>query len=167
MKNKISVLILSLVVQGFLVISVALVIYVDAVVFAHGTPEYSLTELTQEGILLVSAAIFLALSKIYPKSRGFLIVMGGFFTVMLIREADGFFDQINHGFWVYPAILVTALTLFFVYRFRDTFSAPMTKCFETIPFVYITVGLMIVILFSRIFGIWCLSSRKLPLVHEF
>lgn len=133
-------------------ISIASIIYVDTVIFDHGVSEYSLTEFTQEGLIFVSVIIFFALSKNQPESRGFLVLCGGFFSVMLIRELDGFFDQIKHGFWVYPAIVVTLITLIYARKSPGTVSSPLVYYFQTSPFAYIIIGLMIVILFSRIFG---------------
>ena len=143
---------MSITVQSFLMISTVLIIYADTVIFDHGVSERSLTELTQEGIIFVSVIIFFALSKSQPESRGFLVLCGGFFSVMLIRELDGFFDQINHGFWVYPAIVVTLITLIYAHRCPGTVSGPLVHYFQTSPFAYIMIGLMIVILFSRVFG---------------
>ena len=133
-------------------ISIVLIIYIDTVIFDHGVSELSLTEITQEGLIFVSAIIFFALSKNQPESRGFLVLCGGFFTVMLIRELDGFFDEIKHGFWVYPAIVVTLITLIYAHKSPGTVSGPLVHYFQTSPFVYITIGLMIAIFFSRIFG---------------
>lgn len=133
-------------------ISIVLIIYVDTVIFDNGVSEYSLTEFTQEGLIFVSVIIFFALSKNQPESRGFLVLCGGFFSVMLIRELDGFFDEIKHGFWVYPAIVVTLITLIYAHKSPETVSGPLVHYFQTPPFVYITIGLMITIFFSRIFG---------------
>ena len=152
LSNKLSFVILSITVQSFLMISIALIIYLDTVIFDHGASEYSLTQFTQEGLIFVSVIIFFALSKNQPESRGFLVLCGGFFSVMLIRELDGFFDEIKHGFWVYPAIVVTLITLIYARKSPGTVSGPLVHYFQTSPFVYITIGLLIVILFSRIFG---------------
>lgn len=152
MSNKLSFVILSITVQSLFMISIVLIIYVDTVIFDHGVSEYSLTEFTQEGLIFVSVIIFFALSKNQPESRGFLVLCGGFFSVMLIRELDGFFDEIKHGFWVYPAIVVTLITLIYAHKSPGTVSGPLVHYFQTSPFVYITIGLLIVIFFSRIFG---------------
>lgn len=150
--KKLGFVILSITVQSFLMISIALIIYADAVIFDHGVSEDSLTELSQEGLLFVSVIIFFALSKNQPESRGFLVLCAGFFSVLLVREFDAVFDQIKHGFWVYPAIVVTLMTLIYARKSPGTVSGPLVYYFQTSPFGYITIGLMIVLLFSRIFG---------------
>lgn len=152
LSNKLSFVILSITVQSLLMISIALIIYVDTVIFHHGVSEYSLTEFTQEGLVFVTVIIFFALSKNQAESRGFLVLCGGFFSVLLIRELDAVFDQIKHGFWVYPAIVVTLITLIYARKSPGTVSGPLVYYFQTSPFAYIIIGLMIVILFSRIFG---------------
>jgi len=133
-------------------ISIALIIYADAVIFDHGVSEDSLTELSQEGLLFVSVIIFFALSKNQPESRGFLVLCGGVFTVLLIREIDFLFDQIRHGLWIYPAIVVILVTLIYARKRSETVSGPLVYYLQTYPFAYITIGLMIVLVFSRIFG---------------
>ncbi len=146
------VVILDLVILSFLVISTALIIYVDAVIIGFGHSEHSLTEFSQEGLIFLSAIIFFVLSRTETASRGFLCLCAGFFTVLLIRELDAYFDQIKSGFWVYPAILVTAITLGYIRKFPGTVLRPMAFYLQENPFAFITIGLMIVLLFSRIFG---------------
>jgi hypothetical protein len=150
--KKISFIILNLIVQIFLVVLITLIIYLDAVIFGHGASEFSFTQFSQEGLLFVSAVIFFALSKNQPESRGFLVLCGGFFTVLLIRELDVLFDQIRHGLWIYPAIVAILVTLIYARKRPETVSGPLVYYLQTYPFAYITIGLMIVVVFSRIFG---------------
>lgn len=131
---------------------ITLIIYLDAVILGHGASEFSFTQFTQEGLLFVSAVIFFALMKNEPESRGFLILCGGFLTVLLIREIDVLFDQIRHGLWVYPAIAVILVTLVYARKSSGTVSGPLVYYLQTYPFAYIIIGLMIVTVFSRIFG---------------
>ena len=133
-------------------ILIALIIYADTVIFDHGVSEFSLTQFLQEGLVFLSLIVFFALSRNQPESRGFLVLCAGFFSVILIRELDFAFDQINQGFWVYPAIVVTLITLIYARKSPGTVSGPLVYYLQTTPFAYITIGLMIVILFSRIFG---------------
>ena len=145
-------IVLNLIVQIFLMVLITLIIYLDAVIFRHGTSEFSFTQFSQEGLLFVSAVIFFTLSKNKPESRGFLVLVGGFFTVLLIREIDVLFDQVRHGLWVYPAIVVTLITLIYARKRPETVSGPLVYYLQTYPFAYITIGLMIVLVFSRLFG---------------
>ena len=143
---------MNIIVQGFLMILIALVIYVDTVVFNHGISEYSLTQISQEGLVFVCVIIFLVLSKNQAENRGFLVLCGGFLSVLLIRELDAVFDEIKHGFWVYPAIIITLISLVYARKSPGTVFGPLVYYLQTSPFAYIIIGLMIVTLFSRIFG---------------
>lgn len=143
---------MNLIIQLFLMVLITLIIYLDAVILGHGASEFSFTQFTQEGLLFVSAVIFFALMKNEPESRGFLILCGGFLTVLLIREIDVLFDQIRHGLWVYPAIAVILVTLVYARKSSGTVSGPLVYYLQTYPFAYIIIGLMIVTVFSRIFG---------------
>lgn len=127
-------------------------LYADAVLIGGGVGESSVTELLQEALLFLSAAGFFLLARYNHNVRGFAILVGGFFGVMLIRELDGLFDTIVHGFWVYPALVWTGFMLTLAARFRQGLAAAMAAATRSQSFVYITVGLVIVLAFSRIFG---------------
>ena len=92
------------------------------------------------------------MSKFQAESRGFLVLCGGVGSVILIRELDAVFDQITHGFWVYPAIVVALIILIYVRKSPGTVSRSVAYYFQTFPFAYIIIGLMTVLFFSRIFG---------------
>lgn len=124
----------------------------DTSVFGHGVGEQSVTEWTQELLLLASALMFLALAWRQPAQRGFAILVAGFFGTMFIRELDGVFDRIVHGFWVYPAALWALAALVLAARFRQGLLATMARAAQNHSFVYIQLGLAIVLSFSRVFG---------------
>ena len=48
--------------------------------------------------------------------------------------------------------MVNLINLIYARKFPGTVSGPLVYYFQTSPFAYITIGLMIVLLFSRIFG---------------
>src|SRR5690554_2747726 len=79
-------------------------IYVDLVILAHGMPESSVTEYSQEALLLGSTVAFLYLAYKSEQQRSFALLVGGFFGALFIREFDGVFDRIQHGAWVYFVI---------------------------------------------------------------
>jgi hypothetical protein len=91
--------------------SVPLIVYIDSVVLGDGVSELSITEIAQEVLLLLSAFLFFVAAIRHPESRGFFVLVGGFFIAMLVRELDFLFDVIHHGSWLYAAISTTAASI--------------------------------------------------------
>lgn len=137
---------------AFFVLLAPLAVYLDTSVIGHGLSEQSITEWSQEGLLFISAVLFFALAWRQPAKRGFAILVGGFFGTMLIRELDGVFDNIAHGFWVYPACLWAAVVVALAARYRQGLLGTMARAANSRSFVYIVLGLAIVLSFSRVFG---------------
>ncbi|MCK9563097.1 MAG: hypothetical protein M0R02_10320 [Bacteroidales bacterium] len=130
-----------------------LFVFIDSVVIGHGVTEDSLTEYAQETLLLVSALLFWHGARRHPDSRGFLLLVAGFFGCALIRELDSYLDFISHGFWVWPANLLALATISYVaLRCKDTVLEPMAAFIDTKPYFYMVFGLLVVFVFSRLFG---------------
>lgn len=68
--------------------------------------ESSYTEYTQEGFLFLVICLFLYCFFKKPEVKTLSILLSLFFTVHLIRELDSIFDNIIHGFWIYPALSI-------------------------------------------------------------
>lgn len=136
-------------------------VYIDIVLLGDSMKEASITEYSQETLLLVSAASFFILARYNRDVRGFAILVGGFFATMLIRELDSLFDQIVHGFWVYPATAWTCFVLLLAARFRENLLPAMAAATRSHAFVFIIVGLATVLAFSRVFGTGSLWSAVL------
>jgi hypothetical protein len=132
--------------------AVPLVIALDTVVLDHGVQEMSVTEFTQKGLLVLCTALVAMTARKRQDSRGFLVLVAGFFGVMLIRESDWLFDLITPGFWIYPALVVSVAVIVYAARQRGTVISPMITCASTKPFAYLAVGLLLVLVFSRTFG---------------
>jgi hypothetical protein len=137
---------------AILMVAVPLVVALDVMVFKHGVQEISATEFAQEGLLFLSALLMALTARKRPDARGFLALVAGFFGVMLIREADMFFDAISQGFWLYPALAVTLAVCVYAARHRDTVIEPMLRFARTKPAAYLVIGLLLVLVFSRAFG---------------
>ena len=150
--SKASIISLKLVLQTALIIIAVFIIIKDADLIVQGNSESSWTEYAQEFCLLVAIILFAFSAKLYPQARGFLVLVTGFFATMLIREADDLFNQIQHGFWKYPALMVTLLTVLYARKCSGTVKQPLWNFLDSKNFVYITLGLTIVMVFSRIFG---------------
>ncbi len=127
-------------------------VYIDVVVIGDSMREASFTEFFQETLLLLSAVGFFILAYFNRSVRGFAILVGGFFVTMLIRELDGFLDEIVHGFWIYPALAWTGFVLFLAARFREGLLPAMADATRSHAFVFIVIGLATVLAFSRVFG---------------
>ena len=76
----------------------------------------------------------------------------GLFATMLIRELDAVFDKIQHGFWVYPALIMSLAAVLYARTCVGTVNKPMLEYMDSKNFVYITLGLIIILIFSRAFG---------------
>lgn len=129
-----------------------LAVYIDTNILGTGIREASVTEYSQETLLAISSLIFFALAYFNKSLRGFAILVGGFFGTMLIREMDQVLDAVFHGFWVYPAVLWAGLIIAIAMRFRHDLLATMATAARSHSFVYIVLGLAIVLAFSRVFG---------------
>lgn len=127
-------------------------VYLDAIVLQNDLPEAGVTETVQAVLLLVSALLFARKAQRNPEARGFLVLVAGFFLVMLIRELDYYLDVIVHGFWVYPALLVTAAAIGYAVKAKGTTQSPIVAFGHSQQGAIICVGLVIVLIFSRLFG---------------
>lgn len=127
-------------------------VYVDLVVIGHGMVESSVTEYTQETLLLLSALAFLFLAYKSESQRGFALLVGGFFGALFIRELDGVFDQIHHGAWVYFACAWVASICFLAAQSQGQTLKVMAQASQSKGFVYIVIGLAVLLAFSRVFG---------------
>lgn len=115
--------------------------------------EFTLTELTQELLLTGTALLFWTLAVKRPDLRGFTVLVAGFFTCALIRELDALFDQIQHGFWVYPALLVAVASIACATVFnRATIARPMVVFLNTKAYFLMAIGLVTLLFFSRTIG---------------
>jgi hypothetical protein len=131
-----------------------LCVYLDITVLdASRVSEKSITEYTQEFMILASALAFWLGAVRQPGSRGFLLLVAGFFSSMFLREMDSLFDHVFHGFWFWPTLLLAAAVIaHVVMRCRNTVLGPMADFIDTKPFYHIMFGLLVVLVFSRTFA---------------
>ena len=125
----------------------------DLLALGRTVAEDSLTEFLQSGLLLATALSFARAAGYRPESRGFLVLAAGFFGCLFIREMDGFLDLVHHGFWIWPATFVALAAATVAARFgHDTLLSPMAHFLQTGPGHLIGIGLILVLVFSRVFG---------------
>ncbi|WP_313396768.1 hypothetical protein [Pantoea septica] len=127
-------------------------IYIDVNWMNDAMHETSITETLQEVMLASVAAMFFWSAHRRPDQRGALILIGGFYSCMLIRELDFVFDVVEHGSWVWFALATAAACLAMALRSpRSTLDG--LAAFVTDRCWLMTVsGMLIVLVFSRLFG---------------
>lgn len=137
----------------FMALLPVVTVYTDVVVLGGTLTEISVTEILQETLLLLSAVFFCYGVWKKPAARGFLVLVAGFYGCMFIRETDELLDYIWHGFWVWPALLLAFGSIAYA-RFcvKGTTLQPMLSFINTKPYVFILIGLIILLVFSRTFG---------------
>jgi hypothetical protein len=128
-------------------------VLIDVRMIGDAVDEVSLTEMTQAALLLFAVFVFGYRAGRNPETRGFALLVAGFFLCMLIRELDGLLDQIAHGFWLWPALLVAGSVVAYVaVACRTKVFRPMANFIGTKSYYHIITGLVVVLVFSRIFG---------------
>lgn len=129
-----------------------LVLINDREVFMHGLSEHSVTELLQAALVLLAASVFWIRSAQMSEYQSWLQCMGGFFTLVLIREMDFYLDYVYHGFWSLLASLFLIFVVALAWRSRATFRNGLLYFISYKSYVYIMIGVIIIIVFSRLFG---------------
>lgn len=132
-----------------LFILIPAVIYLDSVVLKNGLGEVSFAEITQSLLLIVSATILISLSR-KNEPEGILFLSGSFLIMLFIREQDHYFDYVYHGFWKVPFLIFFVLILLF--KFRLSVFDGLEKIYLSRGFSYVFLGVVILIVFSRVFG---------------
>ena len=151
MKN-IFVYIIEFLILIILMIVPPLFVWIDFTILKTNLSEYSLTEFTQEFLILTSFVILLSKTYKNRENRGFLILFVGLFMVMFIREGDYFLDKIMNGLWTILAVGSFLISIYIAYKQRNTIIPTLSTYWNTRGFDYLIMGLLIVLIFSRIFG---------------
>ena len=125
---------------------------IDAIITNEGINEISITEAIQELLILLSAISCGIAAYKYQNSRGLMTLLAGLFGCMLIRELDNFLDHIAHGFWLYPALTLAFVSILIALTCRETIIPTLMSYFNTKPFTYLIIGMLLTVIFSRTFG---------------
>ncbi|MBL7862490.1 MAG: hypothetical protein JNJ65_15095 [Cyclobacteriaceae bacterium] len=115
--------------------------------------EKSYTEYLQQTFLFLSSIIFLVVAQHDRKVRGFAIAACGFCLMLLVREFNNFFHTIFIGAWQVLVALIAGATAYFVYQNNETFLKPARKFLRTPAFGFVLSGMLIVMIFSRLYGL--------------
>ncbi|MDR0806240.1 MAG: hypothetical protein LBN41_05750 [Enterobacteriaceae bacterium] len=144
-------------IQQFIIYSLAVAIaigmmFMDATFIGCKLEELSFVEITQEIILLFVVILFLRLAYKNLAIRNSSILIAGFFACMFFRELDSVLDLITHGFWVYPALLVTAICLFYTSRDIKKTLNQLANFVRSPNYGFMISGLICTLVLSRLFG---------------
>lgn len=149
----------------FLSVAAALpvaIIWLDLTVLRNGVSEASLTEYSEQLLLVLTVLCYLYVAKIKPEFRSFGALVVGFFACLLIRELDSFFDKfVWHGFWVYPASLVAASALVYALRDKKQTLDGFSDFVSGTHFPFLSLGLATLLVFTRLFGMGTLWDAVL------
>ncbi|QUM75613.1 hypothetical protein HWV00_04835 [Moritella sp. 24] len=136
-----------------IVLTACLAIFSDVMLLDHGIGEHSLTEFYQQILLFLVVCCFAYVFKVDHSERHFHLLVIGFFTCMLIREFDAFFDElVVHGFWVYPALGVFIVCTTYALQDKQGTLAGIVHFTQNRYFQGISTALVIILVFSRLFG---------------
>ena len=125
-------------------------IYLDITVHKN-IVENSFVEFGQEFLLLLTTAIFGSMA--IKKQSGGLWLVAGFFGCLFIRELDAYFDEIVHGAWKYFALALVAFVCFKAWKIGiENTIETLANFMKTRSFIFIFIGLLIVLAYSRLFG---------------
>ncbi len=124
---------------------------IDYIILENNIGEMSVIELSQLFMLVITVMSFYRLNSIASLKRGSILVLG-FFTVLMIRESDGFFDHISHGFWVYPALLVTFSSIAYAVKNGNVMRS-LAQLLRIPSMQVLVCSTVLLLVFSRLYGI--------------
>ncbi len=140
--------------MGFVAVSLLYVGLIGINYFSlkHPVAVESMVEWGQEAFLLLSVAVVLSTLK-SGFARGALILVAGFLGVLFVRELDAYMDEIVHGFWKWPAVLVLLTSLFAAYKVgvKETVH-DLAQLVKTKSFVLLCPSVAMLLVYSRLFG---------------
>ncbi|UQY44155.1 hypothetical protein M1E08_20945 [Erwinia sp. PK3-005] len=135
----------------FLALMMGLV-FIDVNWMNDALHETSFTEIFQEIELGAIALMFFSQAYQQGNLRYSLLLIGGFFTCMLIREMDFLFDSLYHGAWVWFALAVAFLCLWPAVLHLPATLSGLVNFLRHPSWNMMAAGLLTVLIFSRLFG---------------
>ncbi|ROR08866.1 hypothetical protein EC836_105296 [Erwinia sp. JUb26] len=137
-------------------------VFVDVVWMSDELHEASFTEITQELLLAVIAALFIYHARKSPEQRPIRILVAGFFCCMLIRELDFLFDKISHGSWFWFALAVAGVSMIAALRHPRFLVSGLADFMRHPAWGMMTAGMLTILVFSRLFGMNELWQHLMP-----
>lgn len=136
----------------FLCVAVTGLLFYEVVVMESTCGEESSVEMIQFLLLLSSSLIFLNLAVSRVDLSGGLFLIGAFILCMAIRELDWITDRIPYLSWSHLVTLVFLTALWIAYRNKETVVHGLAVFSESRASVWMIIGLLCVLVFSRLFG---------------
>ena len=124
----------------------------DIQLLGDNVGEWSLVELTQLGFLVATVLAFVRLARARADERGFAVLAAGFFGCMLIRELDAVWDLLFHGLWSILVAALAAASLGYALRQRQATLDATARFLRSRPAAVMTIGLVLLLIYSRLFG---------------
>jgi len=146
------VLVLPFILISLLSAGVITIINIDYFFLENNLGERSLTEFFQQLLLLASVGIFIWSAYKVEESRTLFILVAGFFGCMFLRELDYYFDMIVHGFWFYPTLILASSVIIYSVKNNGNLIRSVRLFSQSNAYFNILVGLVIIMIFSRLFG---------------
>lgn len=143
---------LPLVTIGALTALIPVIMKADILILKNSMGETSITEFLQQIILLFVVVVFYLNAKVDEKGRAFWILVAGFFGCMFLRELDHYMDMIVHGFWFYPTLALAIGTVIYSVKHSENLVSTAISFKQGNAYLYIFIGLVMVMVFSRVFG---------------
>lgn len=129
-----------------------LCLWVDIDVLHNALTEYSVTEIVQELVLFIIAALWLRDARRSAQGRQRNVLIAGFFLTMLFRELDALFDYFAHGSWIWLALLTAAFCLTYSMRHLRATLNQLALYVRHPSYGIMLCGLLAILVFSRLFG---------------
>lgn len=146
--HKLNLFILCSIIVGSLVG----IIFIDVHTLNDSVHEESIVEITQEIFLAIIVSLFFFHAYRNSLLRHSLILLGGFFTCMLIRELDFLFDAIRLGAWFWFACAVAIICFLITLRYPDATLTGLVEFLKHPSYGMMLAGLFCILVFSRLFG---------------
>ncbi len=127
-------------------------IFIDVVWMNNAVHEASFTECAQEIMLGLMALLFFWRAWRSPSERSMMVLAGGFFCCMLIREMDFLFDEWRHGSWFWFALAVALSCLAIALRKPATLISGLATFMRHPAWNMMAAGMITILVFSRLFG---------------
>ncbi|WP_147193764.1 hypothetical protein [Pantoea sp. CCBC3-3-1] len=125
-------------------------VFIDVRWMNDAVHETSFTEIAQEMMLLVTSLLYF--QRVFKESAPGLVLIGGFFACMLIRELDFLFDELSHGCWVWFALATAAVCLAIALLNPRRAVSELADFLRQPSWGMMCAGLLTVLVFSRLFG---------------
>jgi predicted membrane protein len=114
--------------------------------------EFGYTELSQSGVLAVTALLLVVAALRSPEPAPLLWCLALGFAVLLVRENDQVLELfLPHGIWKYPAAVLALIAAVVFFRHRRAVLDELVELAGTMAFGVLLAGFTTLV-FSRLFG---------------